>query len=164
LGARGAYSDAIAQYTAAVPLLPAQAAVITHAIVRWYQTWGQEQLRQGHLGDAARLFRTALEMDSTNGELYFALGQAEWRQRALDTAIEAFEAARTYAPSLQPEVEPYLTKAQALRGGPQTAVIDFPPGARRIEVAAQFIAVCSSWHWFSLMGTFLPFEIITYAI
>src|SRR5437870_3120794 len=95
LGARGAYSDAIAQYTAAVPLLPAQAAVITHAIVRVYQTWGQEQLRQGHFGDAARLFRTALEMDSTNGELYFALGQAEWRQRALDPAIEAFEAART---------------------------------------------------------------------
>jgi tetratricopeptide (TPR) repeat protein len=134
-GARGAYSDVIAQYTAALPLLPAQAAVITNAIVRWYQTWGQEQLRQGHLGDAARLFRTALEMDSTNGELYFALGQAEWRQRALDTAIEAFEAALTYAPILQPEVEPYLTKAQALRGGPQTAVIDFPPGARRIEVS-----------------------------
>jgi len=22
----------------------------------------------------------------------------------------------------------------------------------------------SNWHWFSLMGTFLPFEIITYAI
>ena len=64
-----------------------------------------------------------------------ALGQAAWRQRALETAIEAFEAALTYAPSLQPEVEPYLTKAQALRGGPQTAVIDFPPGARRIEVA-----------------------------
>ena len=135
LGARGAYSDAIAQYTAAVPLLPAQAVVITSAIVRWYQTWGQEQLRLGHFGDAARLFRTALELDSTNGELYFALGQAEWRQRALDPAIEAFEAARTYAPSLQPEVEPYLTKAQALRGGPQTAVIDFSPGARRIEVA-----------------------------
>src|SRR4029450_12740668 len=74
-------------------------------------------------------------MDSTNGELYFALGQAEWRQRALDPAIEAFEAARTYAPSLQPEVEPDLIKAQALRGGPQSAVIDFPPGARRIEVA-----------------------------
>jgi hypothetical protein len=135
LGARGAYSDAIAQYMAAVPLLPAQAAVLTHTIVRVYQTWGQEQLRQGRLGDAARLFRTALEMDNTNGELYFALGQAEWRQRALETAIEAFEAALTYAPSLQPEVEPYLTKAQALRGGPQTAVIDFPPGARRIEVA-----------------------------
>jgi tetratricopeptide (TPR) repeat protein len=135
LGARGAYSDAIAQYTAAVPLLPAQAAVITHTIVRVYQTWGQEQVRQGRLGDATRLFRTALEMDNTNGELYFALGQAEWRQRALETAIEAFEAALTYAPSLQPEVEPYLTKAHALRGGPQTAVIDFPPGARRIEVS-----------------------------
>ena len=134
-GARGAYSDAIAQHTAALPLLPAQTAVITNAIVRLYQTWGQEQLRQGHLGDAARLFRTALEMDSTNGELYFALGQAAWRQRALDAAIEAFEAALTYAPSLQPEVELYLTKAQALRGGPQTAVIDFPPGARRIEVS-----------------------------
>ena len=49
-----------------------QAAVLTTAIVRVYQTWGQEQLRQGHVGDAARLFRTALEMDSTNGELYFA--------------------------------------------------------------------------------------------
>ena len=51
------------------------------------------------------------------------------------TAIEAFEAALTYAPGLQPEVEPYLTKARALQGGPQTAVIDFPPGARRIEAA-----------------------------
>ena len=114
-GARRAYSDAIAQYTAAFPLLPAQAAVITNAVVQVYQTWGQAQLRQGHFGDAARLFRTALEMDSTNGALYFALGQAAWRQRALETAVEAFEAALTYAPGLQPEVEPYLTKAHALQ-------------------------------------------------
>src|SRR5215470_19093718 len=75
------------------------------------------------------------EDDSTNGELYFALGQAEWRQRALDPAIAAFEAALTYAPGLRPEVEPYLTKAWSLQGGPQTAVIDFPPGSTRIEVA-----------------------------
>ena len=81
-GARGAYSEAIAQYAAAFPLLPAHAAVITSAVVRTYQTWGQGQLRQGHFGEAARLFRTALDLDSTNGELYFALGQAEWRQRA----------------------------------------------------------------------------------
>jgi clan AA aspartic protease (TIGR02281 family) len=32
-------------------------------------------------------------------------------------------------------VEPYLIKAQALRGGPQTAVINFPPGSTRIEVS-----------------------------
>lgn len=132
--ARGAYSDAIAQYEAALPLLPAHAAAITSAVVRTYQTWGQGRLRQGRFVEAARLFRTALQLDSTNGELYVALGQAEWRQRALDTAIEAFEAALTYAPGLQPEVEPYLTKARALQGGPQTVVIDFPPGSTRIEV------------------------------
>ena len=135
LGARGAYSEAIAQYAVAFPLLPGQAAVISNAMVRTYQTWGQGQLRQGRFGEAARLFRTALDLDGTNGELYFALGQAEWRQRALDSAIAAFEAARTYAPGLRPDVEPYLTKARSLQGGPQTAVIDFPPGSTRIEVA-----------------------------
>jgi tetratricopeptide (TPR) repeat protein len=134
-GARGAYSEAMAQYAVAFPLLPGQAAVISNAMVRTYQTWGQGQLRQGRFGEAARLFRTALDLDGTNGELYFALGQAEWRQRAVDAAIAAFEAARTYAPGLRPAVEPYLTKAQALQGGPQTAVIDFPPGATRIDVA-----------------------------
>ena len=134
-GARGAYSEAMAQYAMAFPLLPGQAPVISNAMVRTYQTWGQGQLRQGRFGEAARLFRTALDLDGTNGELYFALGQAEWRQRALDSAIAAFEAARTYAPGLRPEVEPYLTKARSLQGGPQTAVIDFPPGATRIEVA-----------------------------
>jgi hypothetical protein len=27
-----------------------------------------------------------------------------------------------------------------------------------------FVSFKGGWHWFSLMGTFLPFEIITYAI
>jgi hypothetical protein len=27
-----------------------------------------------------------------------------------------------------------------------------------------FFCAEGTWHWFSLMGTFLPFEIITYAI
>jgi len=69
-GARGAYSEAMAQYAVALPLLPGQAAVISNAMARTYQTWGQGQLRQGRFGEAARLFRTALDLDSTNGELY----------------------------------------------------------------------------------------------
>jgi predicted aspartyl protease len=91
-------------------------------------------MRQGQFVEAARLLRAALQLDSTNGELYVALGQAEFHRRALEAAIEAFETALTYEPGLQSEVEPYLTKAQALQGGPQTVVIDFPPGSTRIEI------------------------------
>jgi hypothetical protein len=32
------------------------------------------------------------------------------------------------------------------------------------EIHAIFVQPLRFWHWFSLMGTFLPFEIITYAI
>ena len=135
LVASGEYGAAINQYGAALTLLPAQAASITSAIVRAYQAWGQGLMRQGQFMEAVRLFRTALQLDSSNGALYFALGQAEFRRRALEAAIEAFETALTYEPGLHPEIDPYLTKAQALQGGPQTVVIDFPPGATRIEVS-----------------------------
>src|SRR5262249_3600551 len=131
----GEHGAAINHYGVALTLLPAQAASISSAIVRAYQAWGQGVMRQGQFMEAARLFRTALQLDSSNGALYFALGQAEFHRRALEAAIEAFEAALTYEPGLLHEVDPYLAKAQALRGGPQTVVIDFPPGATRIEVS-----------------------------
>jgi len=34
----------------------------------------------------------------------------------------------------------------------------------KVRHKAEFLAPIRHWHWFSLMGTFLPFEIITYAI
>jgi cytochrome c-type biogenesis protein CcmH/NrfG len=130
----GDYGEALNQYGVALHLLPSQAAEITLAMVRAYQDWGRGLLRQGQFVEAARLFRAALQLDSDNGELYFALGQAEFRRRAIEAAVEAFEAALTYEPGLQPEIEPYLTRAQMLQAGPHTVVIDFPPGATRIEV------------------------------
>jgi len=62
--------------------------------------------------------------------------EERWRVTPSTKLYSSFLTKRlAYAPGLQSEVESYLTKAQALRGGPQTAVIDFPPGARHIEVA-----------------------------
>jgi clan AA aspartic protease (TIGR02281 family) len=66
--------------------------------------------------------------------LYFALGQAEFRRQAFEAAIQAFETAFAYEPGLRGEVEPYLTKARALLGGPGAIVINFLPGSTRIEV------------------------------
>jgi tetratricopeptide (TPR) repeat protein len=135
LFAQGEYREALDQYRAAVDLLPAQAADITTAMVRAYREWGHGLLRQGDFAAAANVFREALALDNDNGELYFAWGKAEFRQRAFDAAIQAFETAQTFAPGLRAEVEPYLTKALALLGGPQTAVIDFTPGSTRIEAS-----------------------------
>jgi predicted aspartyl protease len=130
----GDYREALDHYWVAFDLLPAQAADITRAVVRTYRNWGVALLRQGEVAAAANLLREALQFDNANGELYFALGQAEFRRQAFDAAIQAFEAALAYEPALRGEVEPYLVKARALQGGPQTAVIDFPPGSTRIEV------------------------------
>ena len=66
---------------------------------------------------AASLFREALQIDATNGGIYFALGQAEFRRQAFEAAIQAFETAVAYEPGLRGEVEPYLAKARALLGG-----------------------------------------------
>jgi clan AA aspartic protease (TIGR02281 family) len=82
------------------------------------------------------LLREALQLDSSNGELYFLLGQAEFRHQAIEAAVQAFEAALSYEPALRAEIEPYLTRASALQSGPQTIVITFPPGSTRIEVPA----------------------------
>jgi tetratricopeptide (TPR) repeat protein len=132
--AREEYREAIEQYLLASELLSSQAEDTTPAIVRTYRQWGQALLRQGQFTAAANMFREALQWDGANGELYFAWGKAEFHQRALRAAIQAFEAAQIYDPSLRSEVEPYLLKAQALLEGPRAAVIDFPPGATRIEV------------------------------
>ncbi|MGH8055880.1 MAG: aspartyl protease family protein, partial [Candidatus Entotheonellia bacterium] len=133
--ARGEYREAIEQYWLASELISSQAPDLMLAIIRIYHAWGDELLRQGQFIAAANTFREALQVDSKNAELYLAWGKAELRQRALHVAIQAFEAALAYDPGLYREVEPYLTKARALLGGPQTAVIDFPPGSTRIEVA-----------------------------
>lgn len=133
--ARGEYREAIDQYLLASELPSSQAPDLMPAVVHAYRAWGDELLRQGQFIAAANTFREALHLDSKNAELYLAWGKAELRQRALPVAIQAFEAALTYDPGLYREVEPYLTKAHALLGGPQTAVIDFPPGSTRIEVA-----------------------------
>ncbi len=133
--ARGEYREAIDQYWLASELVSSQAPDLMQAIVRTYRVWGDELLRQGQFIAAANTFREALQLDHKNAELYLAWGKAELRQRDLPIAIQAFEAALTYDPSLFQEVEPYLTKAHALLGGPQTAVIDFSPGSPRIEVA-----------------------------
>ena len=130
----GEYREAIEQYWLALDFLPAQASDIASAIVRVYRDWGLGSLRQGDFATAANLFREALQLDTTNGELYFALGQAEFRRQAFEAAIQAFESALAYAPGLRGEVEPYLTKARAFLGGPDTVVITFPPGSTRIEV------------------------------
>ena len=130
------YREAIEQYWMALDLLPAPAADMTQAIVRVYRDWGQELLRQGDFSTAASVFREALQIDAANGGLYFGLGQAEFRRQAFEAAIEAFDTAVAYEPGLRGEVEPYLTKARALLGGPETVVITFPPGATRIEVPA----------------------------
>jgi Flp pilus assembly protein TadD len=132
----GEFREAIEQYWLALDFLPAQAADITKVMLRAYRDWGQALLRQGEFTSAATLFREALQLDATNGELYFALGQAEFRRQALEEAIQAFETALDYEPGLQGEIEPYLTKARALLGGPQTVVITFPPGSMRIEISA----------------------------
>jgi tetratricopeptide (TPR) repeat protein len=132
--ALGEYRDALDHYSVAFDLSPAQAADITKAVVRTYREWGLTLLRQGDFLLAANVLREALQLDSVNGELYFVLGQAEFRRQELDAAIQAFEAALSYEPGLRIEVEPYLTKARALQGGPQTAVINFLPGSTRIEV------------------------------
>jgi clan AA aspartic protease (TIGR02281 family) len=131
----GEAREALDQYWLALDLLPAQATDITNAIVRVYRDWGQALLRQGDVTTAANLFREALQIDSTNGGLYFALGQAEFRRQAFEAAIQALESAMAYDPGLRGEVEPYLSKARALLGGPETVVIMFPPGASRIEVS-----------------------------
>lgn len=130
----GDYRTAIDQYWTALDLLPSQAGDLTTAVVRVYRKWGNELLRQGHATAAANMFREALQLDNSDGELYFALGKAEFRRQALDAAIWAFEAAQAHEPGLRSEVGLYLTRAQALLGGPQTAVINFPPGSMRIEV------------------------------
>ncbi len=131
----GEAREALEQYWLALELLPAQATDITNAIVRVYRDWGQALLRQGDFTAAANLFREALQIDSTNGGLYFALGQAEFRRQAFEAAIQALENAMAYEPGLRGEVEPYLRKARALLGGPETVVITFPPGSSRIEVS-----------------------------
>jgi len=130
---QGDYREAIEQYLLALELSPAPD--IAKAIVQAYRDWGQELLRQGDFSTAASLFREALQIDATNGGLYFALGQAEFRRQAFEAAIQAFETAVAYEPGLRGEVEPYLTKARALLGGPETVVIAFPPGSTRIEVS-----------------------------
>jgi tetratricopeptide (TPR) repeat protein len=130
----GEYREAIDQYWAALDVLPAQAPELMRSIVGVYRNWSEAQVRQGDPSAAASLLREALQFDAANGELYFALGRAEFRRQALDAAIEAFETALIYDPALRGEVEPYLTRARALLGGPQTIVINFPPGATRIEV------------------------------
>ncbi len=130
----GEYREAIEQYWLALDFLPTQAADIANAIVRVYRDWGLRLLRQGDFVTAANLFREALQLDTTNAELYFALGQAEFRRQAFEAAIQAFESAMAYAPGLRGEVEPYLTKARAFLGGPNTVIITFPPGSTRIEV------------------------------
>jgi tetratricopeptide (TPR) repeat protein len=130
----GDYREAIEQYWLALDFLPAQATDIAKAIVRAYRDWGQGSLRQGDFTTAANLFREALQLDTTNGGLYFALGQAEFRRQAFEAALQAFETALAYEPGLRGEVEPYLAKASALLGGPETVVIAFPPGSPRIEI------------------------------
>jgi tetratricopeptide (TPR) repeat protein len=130
----GEWRDAIEQYWLALDLLPAQAADISKTMLRAYRDWGQALLRQGEFSSAANLFREALQIDATNGQLYFALGQAEFRRQAFEESIQAFESALDYEPGLRGEVEPYLTKARALLGGPETVVITFPPGSTRIEI------------------------------
>jgi hypothetical protein len=131
----GESREAIEQYWLALDLLPTQAADINKAMLRAYRDWGQALLRQGEFGSASNLFREALQIDGTNGELYFALGQAEFRRQAFEEAIQAFETTLAYEPGLRGEVEPYLAKARALLGGPGTVVITFPPGSTRIEIA-----------------------------
>jgi tetratricopeptide (TPR) repeat protein len=126
--------EAIEQYWLALDLLPAQATDIASALVRLYDDWGRDLLRQGDFVSAANLFREALQVDATNAGVYFGLGLAEFRRQAFDAAIEALENAITYEPGLRGEVEPYLSKARALLAGPETAVITFPPGSSRIEV------------------------------
>jgi Tfp pilus assembly protein PilF len=130
---QGDYREAIEQYWLALDLSPAPD--IAKAIVQTYRDWGQELLRQGDFSTAASLFRESLQIDATNGGIYFALGQAEFRRQAFEAAIQALEAAVAYEPGLRGEVEPYLTKARALLGGPETVVITFPPGSTRIEVS-----------------------------
>jgi tetratricopeptide (TPR) repeat protein len=130
----GESREAIEQYWLALDLLPAQATDIANAMLRAYRDWGQALLRQGDFTTAANLFREALQLDTTNGGLYFGLGQAEFRQQAFEAAIQAFETALAYEPGLRGEVEPYLTRARALLGGPETVVITFPPGSTRIEI------------------------------
>ncbi|MBI3325285.1 MAG: tetratricopeptide repeat protein [Nitrospinae bacterium] len=129
-----AYREAIDQYRVAFALLPLNTTDLSTAVVRVYREWGNALLRQGDFAAAASVFREALQLSSDNGEIYFALGKAEFRQRAIGAAIQAFEAAQALDPGLWPEVEPYWTKARALLGGPQAVVIDFPPGMTRIEV------------------------------
>jgi clan AA aspartic protease (TIGR02281 family) len=130
----GEYREAVEHYWLALDFLPAQATEIAKAIVRSYHDWGQALLRQGDFVAAANLFREALQLDTTNGALHFALGQAEFRRQDFDAAIQALESAIAYEPGLRGEIEPYLTKARAFRGGPNTVVISFPPGSTRIEV------------------------------
>jgi clan AA aspartic protease (TIGR02281 family) len=132
----GEYREAIEQYLLALDLSPDQARDVASATVGVYRDWGQELLRQGDFTGAANLFREALQIDTTNGALYFALGQAEFRRQAFAAAIQAFETALAFEPGLRGEVDPYLTKARALLGGPDAIVINFPPGSTRIEVTA----------------------------
>jgi clan AA aspartic protease (TIGR02281 family) len=130
----GEHREAVEQYWLALDLLPTQATEIAAAIVRAYHDWGQTLLRHGDFASASALFREALQLETTNGGLYFALGIAEFRRQAFEAAIQAFESAIAHEPGLRGEVEPYLTKARAFLGGPNTVVIAFPPGSTRIEV------------------------------
>jgi tetratricopeptide (TPR) repeat protein len=132
----GEFRDALEHYGVAFDLLPLQGPEITKAVVRTYREYGRVALRQEEFSTAANLLREALQLDGSNGELYFLLGQAEFRRQALDAAVQAFEAAVSYDSGLRGEIEPYLTKARALQSGPQTIVITFPPGSTRIEVPA----------------------------
>jgi clan AA aspartic protease (TIGR02281 family) len=133
---QGDYREAIEQYWLALDFSPTPGPDIAKAVAQAYRDWGQELLRQGDFTAAAGLFRESLQIDATNGGLYFALGQAEFRRQAFEAAIQAFETAVAYEPGLRSEVEPYLAKARALSGGPETVVITFPPGSMRIEVSA----------------------------
>jgi tetratricopeptide (TPR) repeat protein len=135
LAQHGDYREAIEQYWLALDLSPTPEPAITKAIVQVYQDWGQELLRQGDSSTAASVFREALQLDATHAGIHLALGHAEFRRQAFDAAIQAFETALAYEPGLRGEVEPYLVKARALIGGPETAVITFAPGSTRIEVA-----------------------------
>jgi clan AA aspartic protease (TIGR02281 family) len=130
----GDYREAIEHYWLALDLLPARATEVAEAIVRVYHDWGQTLLKQGDFAAAAGLFREALQLDSTNGGLYWALGLAEFRRQAFEAAIQAFENAIAYEPGLRGEVESYLAEARAFLGGPNTVVIAFPPGSTRIEI------------------------------
>ena len=130
---QGDYREAIEQYWLALDLAPSPPTASLKRSCKRIATGVKDRCDRGFFR-RRRLFREALQIDATNGGLFFALGQAEFRRQAFEAAIQAFETAVAYEPGLRGEVEPYLTKARALLGGPDTVVITFPPGSTRIEV------------------------------